>query len=273
MIFCEYGHETIMRRGKKEESSRILYMLPYNITPEGTNDICKLYEIISKLEEHTSVHKTKKIHAVTMGNLDSDYIRKCSECVFRDTEKEVQVMTNQTDTARRHKLISRTQATKNEKIIIKAEGKTYSDMLRTIKQNVNIDEVGIKVKTIKKIARGDIMMEVQGGKDKAEALRREIQNNNEGTQVKVKNRDEVIHVLGIDGDVTQKEIEEAIRKNVASANYQDITVLSCRPNQSGSQNATIALEKGLARDLVRKGSLRVGWVPCCVRARVNITRC
>lgn len=70
--YIKTNTDTIMSRGKKEESCRILYMLPYKMAPEDTNDICKLYEIISKLEELTSAHKAKNIHVMTMGNFRNE---------------------------------------------------------------------------------------------------------------------------------------------------------------------------------------------------------
>lgn len=59
-----------------------------------------------------------------------------------------------------------------EKIIIKTERAKYSDVLRTIKNNVDIDEVGAKIKTNQKNNQR---------RHYAEALKREIQYKNATT--------------------------------------------------------------------------------------------
>ena len=113
-----------------------------------------------------------------------------------------------------------------------------------------------------------------GGKDKAQALKHEIQSKNDDTRVTIKNNDDVVFIYGIDGDINKHEIEEAVRKSVGDATTEeDVKVLSIRLGQMGSQNAIFGLRKGLAKDLIKKGSIRVGWVSCRVRARVNLTRC
>lgn len=65
-------------------------------------------------------------------------------------------------------------AQETEKVIIKSNGKKYADILRTVKSSINIDEAGIRVKTIKRTMKGDVIVEMLGGKEKANALKHEI---------------------------------------------------------------------------------------------------
>lgn len=260
-------------KGQTEESSKMLYVLPYKLEQDGVDDICKLYELINKLENQTSIHSTNLLKLVALGNLNTDYLRKCAEFAFRGTEKKIEILTVEVNKKSRHKSLSRKERPQIEKVIIKSEGKQYADILRTIKNNVNIDEVGIKVKNIKKTAKGEVMLEIEGGKDKAEALKQAIKNSNGDTKVTIRNNDDVIHVSGIDGDVNDAEIAKAIKESVGDANEGDIKILSTRQNLDGSQNAIISLRKGIATDLIAKGTIRIGWVHCRVRLRVNVTRC
>lgn len=41
----------------------------------------------------------------------------------------------------------------------------------------------------------------------------------------------------------------------------------------GSQKATIAVSKAHAKDLIGKGTIKIGRTPCRVRARVNVPGC
>ncbi|KAK9753020.1 Zinc knuckle [Popillia japonica] len=135
--------------------------------------------------------------------------------------------------------------------------------------------------------KGDVMVEVQGGKDKAEALKQEIIKNSADTQVEIKNSKSTVYVTGIDGDINSDEVSQAIKnsgggiktvkaiKNSGGgkAQWGDIDVVSLRPTQYGSQNATVRLNKAWAMELCKKGTVRIGWTPCRVRQRANIIRC
>ncbi|KAK9721689.1 hypothetical protein QE152_g20785 [Popillia japonica] len=158
-------------------------------------------------------------------------------------------------------------------MVVKAEGKQYAEILRSIKSSVNIDDVGVKIKSIKKTVKGDVMLEFQGDTDKAEALKRDILNKNEGTRVEIRNKDETVYVTGIDGDVDCREIRDALEKCVGFVNDGDIRVVSVRPNQYGNQNATVVARANVAKELIKRRRIKIGWTECLVRPRVNIVRC
>ncbi|KAK9674994.1 Endonuclease-reverse transcriptase [Popillia japonica] len=174
---------------------------------------------------------------VALGNINADYLRKCTEFAFRRTHKNIGiVMEKQTK--------PRTQVAKQlEKVIIKADGKQYADILRTVKGSVNIDKAGIMV-------------------------------NARGTKVEIKNKNDTVFLTGIDGDVGKDEIVQAIKDSIGGEmQLQDIEIVSIRPTQYGGQNATVVLNKQWAIELCKRGTIRIGWTPCHVRQRINITRC
>lgn len=224
----------------------MLYVLPYKTNADGLNDISKLYEIIEKLKNESLLHNSDQIKIAFIDNVDPIYLTKSAECVFRGTEKKIGVITNKTNISHRNRLNS-SYANYTEKVIIKSEGKQYADILREIKKTVNIDDVGVNVKSIKKTTNGNVMVEVLGGKDKAEALKQEIQSKSKDTIVTVKNNDDIIHVLGIDGEINKEEIADAVSKGIGNAKESEIKILSVRINADGRQNATVALRKGLSK--------------------------
>ncbi|KAK9700819.1 hypothetical protein QE152_g31018 [Popillia japonica] len=87
--------------------------------------------------------------------------------------------------------------------------------------------------------KGDVMLEIHGGKEKAEVLKHEIMNKNCGTKVEIKNRN---------GDISKDEIVTAIKNNVGGIGQsRDTDVVSVRPTQHGGQNATVVLDKMWAK--------------------------
>ncbi|KAK9743797.1 hypothetical protein QE152_g8340 [Popillia japonica] len=181
----------------------------------GINDIGKLYEIIEKLEKRATSDGIHQMNLVPIGNINIDYLQKCTESVFRGTNRNAPNRCSEEptiimDKEKQPNIRGAKGGSKTEKVIIKAGGKQYADILRTVKNSINIDQAGINVKTIKKTMRGDVMMEVKGGKEKAEALRQEILKKNEGTRVEITNQNGTVYVTGIDGDVTKNEIVQGV---------------------------------------------------------------
>lgn len=80
----------------------------------------------------------------------------------------------------------------------------------SIKESVRVKKIGMKVRTIKKTARGDLMMEIEGGKHKAEVMKKAILDANKDPRVRVRNNDEL--VTDIDAALSKDEIAEAIKK-------------------------------------------------------------
>lgn len=270
--FIKTQTETILSRGQKKDSSRICYVVPYKINPEGTNDIKNLHHCIKSLHDLVLINSNRPIKIVTAGNIDTNYLRKCTEAVFRGSGIKAQLLTTKKEQFN-HIKGKRVEKTQNQKIIVKTNGREYADILREIKRTVKPEEIGVKVEAIRKTGKGDLMVEIQGGKVKAEALRKEIQTKNKDTQVFLKDTDDIIHVMDIEGDVSKEEIEEAIKMNLPSTEKEHIRVLSTRPNRSGGQTATVSTKRGIAREMIQKGVVKIGWTTCRVRIRVNILRC
>lgn len=259
--------KTVISRGTAGECTRILYIIPYKMNSEGINDTKKLHEILQKLEGETASLGTKEFRLAVAGDHELEYIRKCAEYAFHGTDRKLEIIRSKKGTRDKSKTLP------IEKILIRTEGRQYADILRTIKSNVDIDQVGVKIKTIKKTYNGDIMLEVRGGKDKAEALKHEIQKNNNSTRVTIKNEDDIIFITDIDGDVRKDEVRKAVIGRIGSAGEEDVKVLSLKQNQYGVQTAVVSVRKGMAKELLKEGTIGLGWAPCRVRARVNILRC
>lgn len=107
------------------------------------------------MQKQAANHRIEHTKLVVLGNLHAEYLRKCTEFVFRGSSAKIEIFTKEKasymDTIEKG-------THKSERIFIKAEGKRYADILRSIKSSVNIDEVGIKVKSIKKAAKVEVML-------------------------------------------------------------------------------------------------------------------
>ncbi|KAK9759252.1 hypothetical protein QE152_g73 [Popillia japonica] len=96
--------------------------------------------------------------------------------------------------------------------LVKCGNSTYGDLLKAVKEKVDLNRVGVNVTTIKKTARGDLILEVDGDvRRKADVLKEAISKtiNND---VKVANKMTTTHILDIDVTTTKEEVEKVISR-------------------------------------------------------------
>lgn len=49
--------------------------------------------------------------------------------------------------------------------------------------------------------------------------------------------------------------------------------IKMRENRNGNQNAMITIDRDAARNILRRETLKIGWMSCRVRGRISLTRC
>ncbi|KAK9731772.1 Zinc knuckle [Popillia japonica] len=65
----------------------------------------------------------------------------------------------------------------------------------------------------------------------------------------------------------------AIRDSLDSRGAQTIRVTSMRPSRDGNQIATVRTSRATGSILMKKGRIKIGWVGCRIRERVEVVRC
>ncbi|KAK9731539.1 hypothetical protein QE152_g13613 [Popillia japonica] len=205
--------------------------------------------------------------------MEIDYLKKCAEFVFRGSGISVEILTTKTNRKTKHNQRNMGNLQQTEKVIVKSNSRQYADVLRAIKNGVHLDQIGVKLKTIKKTTTGDVLLEVKGGKEKAEILKQTIQESNQDEQITIRNNNDILHISDIDGDIDKHGLTKALSESVRGLEEEEIKVLSLKPNQWGSQNAMVALGKVFAKELIKQGTVKIGWISCRVRPRAYIVRC
>lgn len=168
--------------------------------------------------------------------------------------------------------MSKPKRINEEAILVKAEGKTYSDMLKKLKTEVNTDNIGIEIQHVRKTQKGDLLITVKRDTKKIEALKREIDAKAPEATTTILTRKTVIHVKDLDEVTTESDIGDAIMK-VLPLKKEDFEVRALRPTNMGRQNATIILTEPDARQLLSIGKLKIGWINCRLLERKKERRC
>ncbi|KAJ8928738.1 hypothetical protein NQ314_018663 [Rhamnusium bicolor] len=246
--------ETISSKGGRGERSNTLFVLPYKADDNGINDIPAMYDLLIKFKAEMPIQNSKAVKILTTGN----HKKRVHKEMLKSESKP---------------RTTRTKGPQTDKIIIKSEGKTYAELLISVKTNVDIAEVGLTIKSLKKTEKCDLLLEVAGGKDKVKTLKDTIIAKTKDTEVFVKSNDATLHITDIDADINEEELKKEIVKSGAGVSEEQLSVISLRPNRSGNQTATVKMRKDIAAELVKRGKIKIGWVLCRLRRRVNIIRC
>jgi hypothetical protein len=163
--------------------------------------------------------------------------------------------------------------TGRETVIVKAAGRSYADILKTVKAGINLQEVNVEITAIRKSKTDDLIIQLKGGRGKAESLRASIQGKITGVTAVRKQEMSVLHIRDLEEETLATEIQQSVMVALGEAQSDEIFITSLRPTHSGTKNATVKLPKQWAEQLARKKRIKIGWVSCRIQMRIEDHRC
>lgn len=252
--------EMIDENGARKEISNFLWMVPL----ESSYETETLYKGIEEVRGRITGDEMRNINIIISEKVEERYARKCTEAIFHNTRIPITIWNNK---AKNNGNIDQ----KTEKIIMKTEGKDYASALRSMRKTINLDRLGVKLKNIRKTAQGDVMLEVMGGKEKAPAFKGAIEKEMGGPKVEIRRDTSIIYISDIEADITEDDIRHVIRSNYKKTDGE--VLINMRENRNGNKNAMVTLDRDVARDILRKETIKIGWMSCRVRGRISLTRC
>lgn len=265
--------EITSKKGTKGESYTI-HALPTKIDGSGIIEVETLYGNCKNLADTAARLEKKSINVILPDTMEVDYVRKCLEHTFRNSGIKAKITTSdsvKTNGRKKSHFEGNEKGRAADQIIIKAQGLSYAELLKNVKEKVDIDKEGIDVKKIKKTNKGDLLLEVRG-KDSASKLQQSIKSTMGNAELIHKTRETVLHIFDIDADITEEQLKTDIRKNIRATD-DNLQVISLRSTKWGSQVAIIKLKKEPAEALIKKGEIKIGWVKCKIKKKLHLTRC
>lgn len=256
------------------EQKYTLYALPINMDDSGIADVKTLYKNCKTLADEVKKLNKKVVNVLLPETLEIKYVRKCLEHTFRGSGSKAMVICSSKKQNTNKSLQTREKKMKGgaiDKIIVKAQGMSYAELLKSVKSKVDIVNEGIDVKKIKKTMKGDLLLEVVGNEN-ASKLQNAIKTNMGNAELIHKTKEVVLQIFDIDADITKEQLEREIRKNV-TGKIDTLQILSLRSTNWGSQTATIKLRKEIAEALARKEEIKIGWVRCKIKKKIHLVRC
>lgn len=261
-------------RGGEDERTRYVYLL-FVERDEGVADIKKFYDTVIGWKQMLHKHKRKSTSIAVPEYVDREYARKILENIFRGTEVTIKLLVPQGKGK-----VDKIGAPRRQKsrppegrVVVRAKEGTFADLLKNVKSRVDIGKVGVEVKQVKKTTSGDLLLVIEGGSEKADALGEEIREKIQNAEVRTRKEETTtLFVLGIDAVTEKEEIAAEIRK-ATNVGDGEVTIKTLKPGGYGTQAATIEIPRGKAADIIRAGNIKIGWTRCTIKERVEIVRC
>lgn len=182
---------------------------------------------------------------------------------------------------------------KKEAIMLTAkEGETYASILKRMKEAVNPKDSGAEVETIRRTKKDELLVVLRKG-DKSEQLIQKLKEavGNQAEVVSATGRpqrtaatdanakansppDVKLEVKDLDETITAEEVRKAIQEKIGEE-LSDEENPKLLKGFGGLQTAIFRLSREKARKLnLQQGErIKIGWVNCRIRERVEVKRC
>lgn len=217
-----------------------------------------------------------KTLAISTTLLPAHAIRKIIECVFQETDFIATVCAHQEDGPNQNHRRSepnRAEQTKLEQLIINPGEMTYANLVKTMRENVQPSELGVKIITAKRNLSGEMVLAVKGKTADTAALKAAIQDKIPDARTTYKQRMATVHIYNLEEEVTMAEILEGIQKSTPEHMRSSVTVTSVRPSYQNTTNATAKMPEEAARLLASQRGIQIGLVFAQVKIREEKARC
>lgn len=153
---------------------------------------------------------------------------------------------------------------------------SYADILRQVKSDPKLNDLGHNVRNIRKTEKGELLLELNKPAHQNIGEFRLTVEEVLGTvaEVRALSHEVVIEIRDIDEVTTREDIYEALtNRSDDFKSLQPSAIKSLRRAYGGTQTATIGLSAILASRLVEAAKIRIGWVVCRIREKLSLRRC
>lgn len=161
---------------------------------------------------------------------------------------------------------------KGDALLIKMDNMKYADLFKTVRSSINPSEIGVDIQQIRETRKGELLVSVRNGSDKAEVLRKEISQKFPKASVLMRKERKVLHIKNLDSLTTEEDVREALVKTT-NLKEKDIDVRALRPAFGNKQNVTVVMEVEAADKLLQSGSIKIGWMRCRILERKEVMKC
>ncbi|CAH1188750.1 unnamed protein product [Phyllotreta striolata] len=205
------------------------------------------------------VENRNKIVIAASEGFDRTMCRKILECIFRKTNVDIEWrIPGKAQTTNSGGEGSGKQKRTNNVLTLKSNGSTYAELLKKVKENIDINKLGVNIKKIRSIGEEEVQLVLEEGNGKAKSFMEEVATKCNDVSVSIRTYGQIIYITGIEVTATEEDIKTAIT-NVVEIGEEDIQIKSIKEGKYKEKTAVVQLPKQAAKTLVREGTIKIGW--------------
>ncbi|XP_033228834.1 uncharacterized protein LOC117180444 [Belonocnema kinseyi] len=164
---------------------------------------------------------------------------------------------------------------RHKPVLIKpTEGSSYAEVLKDLKCEVNPETLGGKIRSVRETRNGEVLVEVvpaADGRSKLSAAIRSVVGEDARVRELVPRTE--VEVLDLDTTTDGEEFEAAIRRHFGEQLFGEMKVCLTKRAFRATLKAFVEINEEIATKLVHAGHLKVGWMSCRVRKKIEVIRC
>lgn len=200
-------------------------------------------------------------------DVDLDRMRKLLEIALIKTDVKVMIRPNE-----KHSISKKAGPEESGIIISGTEGASFADIVKSIKRNINPEDIGVNIKGFKQTISGDVRLSLvekePGGRAE---MKKRIQESvgSTATVQDIINRKQVV-ILGLDPDTTKEEVASSLDREFET---KTMSVSEIRCNRYGKRLTIVLMEKNAAARAIRKERINIGWATCRIIEKLDPEKC
>lgn len=256
----------------------ISYLVLGKTSPEDTPE--ELIRVIKKTVTKAHIDTAGELPAIHISkSRDYGTFRKAVEACCRVLDKDILIYTKRGigQTPDGQQTDGNRQGPKISKLCIKVgEGKSYADTVKDLRNHINQEQDGVRIRTIEKTREGNVIMVLkettEGG---AKLLADKIQTGT-GAETYFRNTtyNMTIGIRGIDPLLTTEQIEFLIREITKMTKDTKIRVQESRCGEDGVWTSLVALPTRYARKILAgDNKIKIGRSTCQVKEWLQVPLC
>lgn len=265
-------NETVLRTRKGGEEGKIVetaFVVPVNTMTECERETTEsLYDNMVDAASLPEMDSISELWILNMTAISEIRIRKATELAFRGRNLVMALHREAKKEAAQVAVKSRGV----EIVEVRAEGRSYADLLRQVKGKVDVQAVGVTVNKIRKTERGDLQLTVQGRAEKVRSLKEAIGKDEDWKVVTRRKGTVSIFVRGIDPTYTGAEALKELASRFEIP-FEELALKAERKGRYGDFSIEVEGPKGMLERAIKVGKVRLGWTDCDVREKVAVARC
>lgn len=162
-----------------------------------------------------------------------------------------------------------------EAVSIKSRNETtYANILRNIKTNIDPSRYGVQFNCIRRTKTGELIMEIKNGSGKTEDLKKEVARLvKEDATVRLMSQTVTLEIRDLDEATDEKEVLDAVQAITGNTEPNSIKIKTIRKCFGETQMAVLTAPAKIADQLIAIRKIKIGWINCRIRERIQITRC